>query len=110
MTTIAERVAAGAALLDERGPGWAGRIDPGRLAIHSRCRCVLGQLYPCEANPGLSYSEGRKRLRLSQPQAQALGFDTITTTGAPAENDKEYAELTAEWKRAIEARRQAVTA
>jgi len=41
--TIAERVAAGAALLDEREPGWAERLDLDRLDIMSSCDCVVGQ-------------------------------------------------------------------
>lgn len=43
--SIAERVAAGAGLLDEHAPGWADRIDIDRLNISLCSRCVLGQLY-----------------------------------------------------------------
>lgn len=35
----------GAALLDERMPGWADRIDLATLGMASMGRCVLGQLY-----------------------------------------------------------------
>jgi hypothetical protein len=44
MATIAERVARGAALLDEREPGWWQRIDLGALDMDEPCECVLGQL------------------------------------------------------------------
>ena len=44
MTTIAERVAAGAAFLDEHEPGWADRVNLKRLYIGSTCNCMLGQL------------------------------------------------------------------
>lgn len=39
-----ERVARGAALLDEKRPGWAERIDLPTLSMASDCMCVLGQL------------------------------------------------------------------
>jgi hypothetical protein len=44
LSTIAERVARGAALLDARRPGWWRDIDPGRLDIGSERCCVAGQL------------------------------------------------------------------
>lgn len=40
-----ERVAKGAALLDQERPGWAKAIDVGRLNIEACSRCVLGQLF-----------------------------------------------------------------
>ena len=48
MATMTERVAAGAAWLDENQPGWWQRIDLGELNLASSCRCVLGQLAPPE--------------------------------------------------------------
>lgn len=39
-------VARGAALLDERMPGWAARIDLDRLELDDTDRCILGQLFP----------------------------------------------------------------
>lgn len=38
------RVARGAALLDEKRPGWASRINIATLDIADECACVLGQL------------------------------------------------------------------
>ncbi len=43
--TIEQRVAAGAAWLDEHEPGWERRIDLATLDLASSCRCVLGQLF-----------------------------------------------------------------
>lgn len=40
-----ERVRRGAALLDEKYPGWADRIELDRLDLGSCTTCVLGQLY-----------------------------------------------------------------
>lgn len=47
-TRKAEREAAakGAALLDERMPGWHARIDLDRLDLADGKQCVLGQLFP----------------------------------------------------------------
>lgn len=42
--TIPERVAQGAAWLDEHYPGWERHIDLTRLDLSDPCRCVLGQL------------------------------------------------------------------
>jgi len=41
-------VAKGAALLDERTPGWASKIDLEELYLGDGRRCVLGQLFPKE--------------------------------------------------------------
>lgn len=41
----AARVARGAALLDEKRPGWAGEIDVGKLDVAECRRCMLGQLF-----------------------------------------------------------------
>jgi hypothetical protein len=100
MSTVAERVARGAALLDEREPGWAERIDLGRLDVMSECRCVLGQLYLREwPDLRLPYLFAVRALGIDDTQAeQALGFD---------DEDGEYPELTAEWHRVITARRSA---
>jgi len=39
-----ERIAKGAALLDEKAPGWRSRVDADTLEMSSCARCVLGQL------------------------------------------------------------------
>jgi hypothetical protein len=41
--SITERVGRGAALLDEKQPGWWRDIDLGRLNIWSTCDCTAGQ-------------------------------------------------------------------
>ena len=45
MSTVAERVARGAALLDEKVPGWERRINLEWLDIASCYFCVLGQVF-----------------------------------------------------------------
>jgi hypothetical protein len=43
-TTITERAERGAALLDEKRPGWLRRIDLGRLNLADTCDCPAGQI------------------------------------------------------------------
>jgi hypothetical protein len=99
MTTIAERVARGAALLDEKQPGWWQRIYPDIIDIDSCERCVLGQVYEAEDGNDYGYSTG----------LTALGIDL----GGP-EHDHgfdcdwdEQEDLTAAWRELIESRRAA---
>jgi hypothetical protein len=61
--SIESRVALGAALLDERRPGWFREVDRDSLEMGSCRRCVLGQLY------GL-YSAGRDALRHGTPPGE----------------------------------------
>ena len=114
MSTVADRVAAGAAYLDEREPGWWQRIDLDRLDLQAQCRCVLGQLATdvdrstlwetiCERFGVLPF--GRKNCR---PSDSELGFNVLP--GYEECDDDlaalaEYAQLTAEWKALINARR-----
>lgn len=39
------RVERGAALLDERYPGWEHSVDLAKLDLSDSCRCILGQLF-----------------------------------------------------------------
>lgn len=47
--TITERVANGAAWLDENKPGWERIIELADLKLENTCQCVLGQLFQEEA-------------------------------------------------------------
>jgi len=42
---LTARAAAGAALLDQRWPGWHHQVDPGRLDLEDWRADILGQLY-----------------------------------------------------------------
>lgn len=42
---VGARVMRGAALLDEKVPGWRERVNPDTLDMSSDRNCVLGQLY-----------------------------------------------------------------
>jgi hypothetical protein len=93
-TTIAERVAAGTALLDAREPGWWERINVGELRIDSHRNCILGQLYGTfddgMAHHDLWHLDGKPDVR--------HGF---MWTGGNTDR------LAAEWKRVITERRAA---
>lgn len=103
--TTAERVAAGVAWLDEHDPGWwredapehltrdAQPIDLDRLDIDDPCRCVLGYRW---GHFGHALVDA-----LRDASDVALGFDGDSADEVP--------ELTAEWRRVISERREAVT-
>lgn len=98
--TIEQRVAAGAAWLDENRPDWLGRIFLESLDVSSCTLCVLGQVYGdwTEAPDDAKYDEeyDEEAYDYLSP-ARARGFDHYGNEG--------YAELTAEWRRLIESRR-----
>lgn len=98
--TIPERVAKGAALLDEKLPGWVDRIDLDRLNVQSGCDCILGQEFSGSATedaPGFVIGLfGLFGGELTEAMLHGFtiggGYDTF-----PA--------LTREWRRVILARR-----
>lgn len=111
---ITERVAQGAALLDEKLPGWHERIDVGRLDLGDTCDCILGQEFASHPDVDVDndwsgtspFDIGVRELfaapwYASAGQAEAHGFDAIGKLGRMAEVDA----LTAEWRRVILARR-----
>lgn len=101
MPVIAERVKRGAALLDEKRPGWWQRIDLGRLDVASDCDCVGGQL------PG---GYGKVADDLFGP---GVTFSLEVSHGFEADGDfeggdaGEFAALTEAWRSLILARRAA---
>jgi len=99
--TSETRVARGAALLDEKLPGWDRRIDLDNLHLGSKCDCVLGQEFANDALGPLrfGYDVGLVEL-FNGDEAEA------TRCGFLAERSDDGVELlTAEWKRLILARR-----
>ena len=96
MSTIAKRVARGAALLDEKQPGWWQRIDLGALDIYSCHFCVLGQLRAFDGEE-LDFDPD-------------YGFDAPEFPGFLSNHSarmQSYADLTAAWCELIESRRAA---
>ena len=107
--TAAKRVAAGAAHLDVREPGWWRKIDLGRLDLASPCNCVLGQLNTdlteqtwsglCDEFGVAPWSEpGNER-----PTDYALGFNHLIEPGKTVRL-AEYDTLADEWVRLIKQR------
>ena len=92
------RAARGAALLDDRDPGWAERVDPGALHLSDGEACVLGQLWG-------EYRHGLGRARVldfsSAPgrfvSPVDLGFQAVGDLGDAAEA-LDYTFLTRAWR------------
>lgn len=98
MSTVAERVARGAALLDEKLPGWDQRIDLAGLELASCYRCVLGQLFTWHPLPTENaFSPSPYGLGI-----EALGIDRGSRYGFDGDDADE---LNGEWRRVITARR-----
>ncbi|WP_095511485.1 hypothetical protein [Rubrivirga marina] len=99
------RAARGAALLDDRDPGWADRVDPGSLHLSDGEACVLGQLWG-------EYRQGLGRARVldfsSAPgrfvSPVDLGFQAVGDLGDAAEA-LDYTFLTRAWRDEVTARR-----
>lgn len=116
--TVAERVAAGAAFLDEREPGWWQKVDLERISMDSACNCVLGQLSTDRLSRPEQFGDwgqicsafgltegylGQSSGRLSDTE---LGFNASSKPGSE-DQLSEYVALGAEWTRVILARREA---
>jgi hypothetical protein len=100
MTTIADRVAKGAAYLDEREPGWWKRIDLDKLDLRKPCRCILGQLdTDRQEHDFWSLIAARFGLDVFEDDDQRLGFNAV------GHSERAFANLTAAWRALIEARR-----
>jgi hypothetical protein len=72
---LSERVAQGVALLDEREPGWRGRVKWDVLRMEVPALCVVGQLFTEDAYRSGDYDHGLDVLGLSVPAATQHGFD-----------------------------------
>jgi hypothetical protein len=93
-TLIGERVAAGAAWLDQHAaPDWVEDVNLERLDMNHRRRCVLGQIY------GDYFSAGDVAL---PSRSELYGFNV----SRPYDDDV-FAQLDAEWTRLIRERRAA---
>ncbi|TYB69657.1 hypothetical protein FXF51_05715 [Nonomuraea sp. PA05] len=115
---IPERVARGAALLDEKRPGWWQRIHLDTLNINDCGECVIGQLYTDPLHyDDEQFDEGAidlvgENAYDNNPHAPALvehGF-SLERGAAVGGNERyeRWAALTAEWKRVISERRESL--
>jgi hypothetical protein len=99
MSTVAERVARGAELLDEKVPGWAERISVAELDLSSCSSCVIGQLFATEAFNGAGlwpsgYDFGVQIIGVNGWESW-YGFDRRFSDTEP------WSELNDEWRRVI---------
>ncbi len=94
--TITERVAQGAALLDEKLPGWAGRIDIGTLRMRDTCQCVLGQLFAIDPEEDDGYWAGLRDLDIPNRPVRIP-----ESYGFAAADPGDYRALDDEWIRVI---------
>ncbi|MEV4575901.1 hypothetical protein AB0K16_21915 [Nonomuraea jabiensis] len=97
MPNFSERVAAGAALLDKKTPGWYQDIDLGILDLYSTDDCILGQVFG-------DYSGGAAFLGLDIPGQYAHGFDVPHSDAGEIANLEQWVALTACWKAEIRQR------
>jgi hypothetical protein len=89
--SLSERVERGAALLDERRPGWWDEVNVESLSFDDGERCVLGQLWG-------AYKAGKAQLSIDGRGAGDLGFVGFLFDAA---SPKDL------WRAAIERRRAA---
>ena len=98
---VAPLVAAGVALIEDKRPGAVALLDPAELRIASSCDCPLGQTFG-------SYVKGCRALRLDDFGAAQHGFTWPSTGFSSGFHAHAFiAELEAEWRREIIARRPA---
>jgi hypothetical protein len=95
---VRERVARGAALLDERSPGWFRTLVPESIDTRYYDQCVLGSL-----NPEVGYAGVRNELEVEEDLNDIegttvwYGFDvTLDEDGGES-----YARLTDTWRNLI---------
>lgn len=100
MSKPSERVAAGAALLDERKPGWYQDIDLNRLDVFYSELCVVGQVYG-------NYWLGLHILNLEWRDAISNGFFAKPSLiwFLPGGKRLAYDELNVHWRAEITKRR-----
>lgn len=93
MADHAARVRKGAALLDERVPGWAHLVNRLRLNISDGYACVLAQV------TGKHYVHGLRLLSLHYMNAPEYGF--AAATDGIGGVDEEFDRLTECWHEEI---------
>ena len=67
MTLCTDRVARGAAYMDENYPGWERKINLDTLDIQDGCKCILGQATP------EGYLDAVNKIRDSVPAEYYVG-------------------------------------
>lgn len=110
MSTVAERVSAGIALLDENVEGWRDKIDLATLDIRHTRKCVLGQVFKTDDDSWESgYDRGRSVLYFQSCECCSeegelnpydYGFDA-SQDDDDLDIDTQYDQLRKEWERQL---------
>lgn len=104
MATIAERVAAGMAFLDDVFPGWEHKINLEVLDLSDCAACVIGQVAGGDAEDGLwSMNLPDDVMKRAKYESWPTAFGFNVQPGSSIVS-RRYANLTAGWRRAIRAR------
>lgn len=111
------RAARGAALLDERVPGWASLVDTDALNLASPYACVLGQVFDPDdgVNHGFRvglielFGDDRYALTNLETPVEANGFNLAAANGfnlaaADAVRGVDFNDLRLAWTRQVVAR------
>lgn len=111
MATIAERIRAGMAWLDEHKPGWVDMVDTGSaLDMGDEKRCLLGQLFGHFCNVSHAHPRSHEPSRYAHISGR-MAYGAACDLGFAAGNgrvwvgDGEYESMTRGWKRYIRERR-----
>lgn len=106
MSTISERVARGAAWLDDVRPGWRDQVSLTTLTLANSRLCILGQVFGQDDERG-GFWVGTEHLYNAFRGAPEGGIDVLGFNPYISESDaKINAErflLEAEWRRVIHA-------
>jgi hypothetical protein len=96
---LADRIAAGAVLLNRQRAGWAEHVDPSRLDMQLEYDDVLGQLHG-------TFDEGGNTLAspLIWPDPDAVAF-AVDHGFELGDQERNYADLTGCWRVEITRRR-----
>jgi hypothetical protein len=84
--TVQDRVARGAALLDEKQPGWASKLNFDIFNIDGCYSCVLGQVFG-------HYVRGLDFLQQGNNFSVEHGFITERDKGEPVMEETRYLEV-----------------
>jgi hypothetical protein len=106
---ITERVAAGAAWLDQHhSPAWHDAIDPLILDLKEPCRCVLGQLGAdiLGSDSAQDFYTVTAWFTMTLAEQINLGFHYPMNDEGDYGTDDDWAELTDEWRRVIRTRQE----
>lgn len=97
---VRERVAHGAALLDEKSPGWWRTLVPESIDVRYYERCVLGSINPEAGYLALVYELGLDPVDFDELVAR--GFDVEDEYSSGSESHREsYARVTDTWRNLI---------